>query len=157
MERKVKCSRLPRSAGITTPAAKVGALLVVRSSFSSWGVGRVFQIPESMVVLSSRNFSNHRPAEASANHPAGHDSRRDLVGGEGHTFFPWLSALMGEHAQTSSPVCGRQRAGSTAGKVSPRGSSQAWFPGSVQRGWALGGALVAGTGPCFPDPSSYFL
>ena len=121
------------------------------------GGERVFQIPESMVVLSSRNFSNHCPAEASANHPAGHDSRRDLVGGEGHTFFPWLSALMGEHAQTSSPVCGKQRAGNTAGRVSPRGSSRAWFPGSAQRGWALGGALEAGTGPCFPDLSSYFL
>lgn len=111
--KKGEMLRLLHSAGITTPATKVGALLVVRGSFSSWGVGRVFQIPESMVVLSSRNFSNHRPAEASANHPAVHDSRRDLVGGEGHTFFPSLSALMDEHAQTSSPsvcqVCVREK------------------------------------------------
>lgn len=119
--KKGEMLRLPHSAGITTPATKVGALLVVRGSFSSWGVGRVFQIPESMVVLSSRNFSNHCPAEASANHPAVHDSHRDLVGGERHTFFPLLSALMDEHAETSSPsvyqVCVREK---EPGAQSPR-------------------------------------
>lgn len=37
--KKGEMLRLPHSAGITTPATKVGALLVVRGSFSSWGVG----------------------------------------------------------------------------------------------------------------------
>lgn len=46
------------------------------------------------MILSLRNFSNHHPAEAAANHPPAPGSPGDLVPGEGHcrhgqhAFFP---------------------------------------------------------------------